>query len=232
MRLQKFLSSAGISSRRKAQEIIEDGRVSVNGEVIREKSFKVDDNDEIALDGKKLKISPKYYVVLNKPAGYLCTHDDKFGRKTIYDLVKIGDARLFSAGRLDYDSSGLIILTNDGDFANRITHPSGNIIKEYLVESFKDVPVKLVKLFLAGVEIDGEIYRAVRINKISGRLLAVFLHEGKKREIREVYKFFKTGIKSLKRVGIGSLKLKDTGILEGEYRRYERESLEDAIGIK
>jgi 23S rRNA pseudouridine2605 synthase len=232
MRLQKYLAECGIASRRKSQEIIEQGRVKVNEKVIVDKSFKVSNDDIVTFDGKRLIIADKVYIVLNKPAGYICEHNDKFKRHSVYDLVKLNNVRLFSIGRLDYNSSGLLILTNDGDFANKVMHPSGNIIKVYSVESLESIPEILIKSFKKGILIDNIKYKAVEVTRITSNKLCISLHEGKKREIREVFKHFKINIKSLQRISIGNLSIDNLKIEEGNYKIFSRDELSDLIGLK
>ena len=134
MRLNKFLSSCGIASRRKCDEIIKQGRVVINGELVDNLSTTVNEKkDVVEVDGTKVQLPNEFvYLKLNKPKGYACTNSDERGRKTVFDLVE-NDARLFCVGRLDYDTEGLLILTNDGDFANLIAHPKFHFEKEYAV---------------------------------------------------------------------------------------------------
>ncbi len=230
MRLQRYLASCGICSRRSSIEIIEAGRVKVNGRLVREKGFNINEfNDIIELDNKKIFPEKKIYIVLNKPPGYLCSHKDPWKRKTIYDIVKINDIKLFSLGRLDYKSSGLIILTNDGDFANKVTHPSGNIIKKYYMESIDPIPDKLIEDFKRGIKIDDEIYKAVIIKKIFPNKLLIDLHEGKKREIRIVCKVYSVEINILRRISIGNLSMEKLKLNEGEYRFYSLKDINQLI---
>lgn len=229
IRLQKYLSLCGISSRRKSEEIINAGRVKVNGEKILNKGHRVFEGDIVELDGKQIKPEQKIYIVLNKPAGYLCSHLDKFGRKTIYDILKIKNFKLFSAGRLDYNSKGLLIISNDGDFINKITHPKFKIIKEYYVETKTSVPKKLCNEFTHGIVINNEKYKALSIKKLNDKLVSIKLQEGKKREIRNVFKFFKIQITSLTRVSIGNLKLENLMLKEGEYKFFSKEELSKLI---
>jgi len=132
MRLQKYLAECGVASRRKAEELISQGRVKVNGETVTQMGKKVSQNDVVEVDGKLVKMEKrKVYIALNKPVGYISSVKDQFGRKTVMDLVKDIKERIFPVGRLDYDTSGLLLLTNDGDFAYRLTHPKHEIKKVY-----------------------------------------------------------------------------------------------------
>ncbi len=229
VRLQKFLALSGISSRRKSEDIIIQGRVKVNGNIISERSFRVNENDIVEIDNKVIKPQNKTYLVLNKPENYLCTHSDKFGRKTIYDLIKLEDKRLFSLGRLDYNTSGLLILTNDGNFANKIVHPSFNIVKEYYVLTDCKIKNELIESFIKGVKINDINYKAINIEKKSDNLVIIKLNEGKKREIREVFKHFKIKVKELKRIAIGNLKLDDLNIKQGQYKLFSYEEIIEKI---
>ena len=160
MRLNKFLSTAGVAARRKADDIIAAGRVSVNGKIVTSLGAQVNEkNDEVAVDGKRISLPLSFvYIKLHKPKGYACTNSDEKGRKTIFDLVP-SSQRLFSIGRLDYDTEGLIILTNDGDFANKVSHPSGEIEKEYIVKIEGDIKQSELAVLRNGVVIDGQKLR-------------------------------------------------------------------------
>ena len=230
MRLQKYLASCGIASRRKSEVYIISGRVSVNGKIIKENGSKVNEGDLVEVDGTPVYPAFKKYYVMNKPAGYLCSKGDRWGRKTLYDLLCDNDPSLFNVGRLDYMSSGLIILTNDGDFANSIMHPSKNIIKKYRVISKNAVPAKMIKKFQQGICIAGVKYTANNIiNDSSDRCLLIELSEGKKREIREVYKYFGIEILELKRISIGGLRLENLKLKEGDIRSFAKSDLEKAV---
>ena len=230
MRLQKYLASCGIASRRKSEEIIKQARVRINGNIIKEMGYKVKSDDIVELDNKKLNFEGKVYIVLNKPINVICSHQDKWNRKTIYDIVNVYEHKLFSIGRLDYQSSGLIILTNDGDFANNIIHPSNDIIKEYFVESYSAPPVKLSRDFKNGIKIDSILYKAEDIRRTNNKnCLRVFLKEGKKREIRLVYKKYSVKIKSLRRIAIGKMRLDELNIKEGEYKYFSLNEISKLI---
>jgi 23S rRNA pseudouridine2605 synthase len=229
IRLQRYLSLCGIASRRKSEELILDGKVTVNGKVVTEMGVKVGESDDVEVEGQKVVFEKKVYFILNKPLNVLCAHDDAFGRKTVYDLVKTNE-KLFSLGRLDYNSSGLIILTNDGLFAESVVHPRNEIIKEYLVESENPLSDKSVSLFLKGILIEGVSYKAHAVEKTgSNNILKIFLKEGKKREIRVVYKYFNTNIISIHRTAIGGLRLDRIKLKPGEYKEITLNELNDLI---
>jgi 23S rRNA pseudouridine2605 synthase len=231
VRLQKYLASCGVASRRKCEVIISEGRVTVNGTVVTEMGTKVSSSDVITVDGKVVTMDELVYIVINKPPGYLCTRNDRDGRPKIYDIVDNESHSLFSAGRLDYHSSGLLVLTNDGVFCNDIIHPSRSILKEYTVTSHQPVPETLVTSFLEGVEVEGVTYRAVdiKVERPARTTARIVLSEGKKREIRVVYKKFSVTISNLCRTSIGAMRLDDCDIAEGSYRYYKKVDLEEAI---
>lgn len=234
MRLQKYLSSAGVCSRRESEKYIEDGRVSINGR-IAVLGDKVSSLDEVVFDEKRLSLCNKKYIVLNKPENVICSRKDERGRRTVFDLLKgddKNDTSLFHIGRLDYNSCGLIILTNDGDFANNIIHPSKSVVKGYLVTSQAslDVAKNIAASFTRGITVDGIFYKA-KMCKIQrdGKQMLIELKEGKKREIREVYKHFACEIIKLERIFIGNLRLKDLNILPGEYVSMTYDEIYNAV---
>ena len=208
IRLQVFLAHAGVASRRASEQIILDGRVTVNGEVVTELGTKVSSEDKITVDGKLVvQEEVKRYVLLHKPAGYVCSLKDEKGRDVAADLLKPHfSERLYNVGRLDMFSAGLIIFTNDGDFAAKVSHPSSEIEKEYIVETSVMIPEDLPKQFLKGIRIEGVFYKAKDVELLTKRKLRVVLIEGKNREIRRVFEHFQIGIKSLTRMRIGPIK--------------------------
>ena len=221
MRLNKFLANSGIASRRKCEDIILEGKVCVNGKVVTELGTTVNEKkDKITVEGKPVKLPSSFvYIKLNKPKGYACTASDEKGRKTIYELVKC-DERLFSIGRLDYDTEGLIILTNDGDFANMVGHPKYNIEKEYRVTVEGEIKESEMAVMRNGVVIDGERMPSARVEWLSYEngftKLSVVIDEGKNRQVRRMFEAIGKSIKLLKRVRIGGVKL--GGLSRGEYR--------------
>lgn len=220
-RIQKILSQAGIVSRRKAEELILAKRVKVNGRVASLGDKANVKLDRITLDGKRI-VSPnkKIYVMLNKPRGYISTTSDEKNRKDLSQLVKDIPSRLYPVGRLDKDSEGLIIMTNDGEFTNTIIHPSKHIPKTYRVTVRPDVSEEQLASFNIGMEIDG--YKTAPadvfvISKQPGRVvLSITLYEGRNRQIRKMCEKLGLEVARLKRTAIGSVKL---GMLEpGKWR--------------
>ena len=232
MRLQVYLAHAGVASRRACEKIIAEGRVSVNGTLVTDMGSKVRTGDTVLLDGKPVHPEArKCYVLLNKPAGFVCTLSDEKGRPTAADLLKeTYSERLYNIGRLDMFSSGAILFTNDGDFAAKIEHPSAQIEKEYVIETTQDFPPELLTRFERGIRVDGIFYKCRSAAAVNRRKLRIVLVEGKNREIRRVLDSFNCTIKRLVRVRIGNLEL---GTLKaGEFRDLtakERQALLDLI---
>ncbi len=213
MRLNKFLSSCGIASRRKCEEIILAGRVSVNGKVVSNLSTVVNEkSDKVEVDGNAVKLpSQFFYLKMNKPKGYACTASDERGRKTIFDLVENKDVRLFNVGRLDYDTEGLILLTNDGEFANIVTHPKYHFEKEYIVTAEGEVKEGDLAVLRKGVVIDGERMPTARVKLLGydGKWskVSVVIDEGQNHQVRRMFEAIGKDIKLLKRVRIGEVHL-------------------------
>ncbi len=231
MRINKFLAEQGVASRRGADEVIAEGRVSINGKRANP-GDNVEETDTVMLDGKILSHKVKYeYYLLNKPKGCVCTVQDEktdTPRKTVMDFLPAGAGRVFPVGRLDYDTEGLLILTNDGDLAYRLTSPQNEIPKTYLVRVEGAVtPVQLNQL-RAGVEIEkGVITGKCRVNVVETdkkyTKLHVVLTEGKNREIRRMFEAVGKEVKFLKRIKIGELGL--TGLDRGAVRKLSREEI-------
>jgi len=232
LRLQAYLSHAGVSSRRAAEKIITDGRVSINGAVASVLGTKVEAGDIVCFDGSPLLIEEnRHYLVLNKPPEYICSSADPQGRRLAKDLLPAHiKERIYNVGRLDYRSSGLIIFTNDGDLAAKVIHPSSNIEKEYLVEASGHIPDTVVESFLSGVVIDDALFRAKTISRTNGRTIRVVLIEGKNREIRRVFSHFHLHPVVLRRIRIGPIRLE--GLVEGTSRTLSIEEIEGLQGTK
>lgn len=218
IRLQVFLAKSGIASRRASEKLILAGRVKVNDLVVTELGTKVLSSDRVFFDGKEIRLEEKkHYLALNKPSGYICASSDPQGRRLAVSLLDTAlDERLYNVGRLDYRSSGLILFTNDGDFARDIAHPSTMIEKEYLVEATGIIPDTLLTEFLRGIHIEGIEYRCAAIERMNRRSVRITLIEGKNREIRRVFSHFHLHPKLLHRVRIGPIFL---GTLESGISR-------------
>ena len=228
MRINKFLAEQGVASRRGSDEIIAAGRVTINGKVARA-GDDVTGADTVMLDGKELSHKVKYeYYLLNKPKGYLCTVSDDKGRKTVMDLLPAGAGRVFPVGRLDYDTEGMLILTNDGDLAYRLTAPQSEIAKTYLVRVEGSVTDVQLNRLRAGVEIErGVVTKKCRITVVETNKkftkLRVVLTEGKNREIRRMFEVIGKEVAFLKRLKIGELTL--TGLDRGAVRKLSQEEV-------
>lgn len=209
IRLVKFIAACGAASRRKAGELVKDGRICVNGVLCVDPSYGVMKSDKVALDGKLLVMEEvKYYVALNKPRNYTCSNNDVHADKLAVDLIQTPTpVRLYSAGRLDRDSEGLIIFSNDGDFVARLTHPSFQVRKRYVVETDIELNDNILSRFMAGIVDNGEKLHADKITRIAPGKYIFVLSEGKNREIRRMVKSANAGVKRLKRIQIGRYKL-------------------------
>jgi len=217
LRLQVYLAHAGIASRRTAEKFIAEGRITVNGKKVTVPGEKVLPSDDIRFDGNPVKTESRLlYLVLNKPPLYISSSSDPQGRPLALDLLPPCRERLYSVGRLDYRSSGLIIFTNDGNFAAMIGHPRADIEKEYMVESSIPIQNRTIEEFARGLLIDGILYRARSIERTGNKSLRVVLVEGKNREIRRVFSHFHLHLENLQRVRIGPVRLGE--LKEGESR--------------
>ncbi len=229
MRLQAYLARAGVASRRAAENLITEGRVSVNGAVVSVLGTKVAEGDAVSFDGKPLFLEEHFqYILLNKPPEYICSSSDPQGRRLAKDLIPASaGARLYNVGRLDYRSCGLIIFTNDGAFAAKVSHPSSNIEKEYYVEASGHISDEVIAAFLKGVTVDGEFYRAKSAARVKSRAIQIVLVEGKNREIRRVFSHFHLHPIILRRERIGNLSIK--GLIEGASRPLSAEEIQSLI---
>jgi 23S rRNA pseudouridine2605 synthase len=225
IRLQVFLSHSGIASRRAAEDIIAAGRVSVNGVTVTAQGIKVKESDIVQVDGKQIQTENRLlYFALNKPAGYICTSKDPQGRPLALELLPSTiSERLYSVGRLDFLSCGLIFFTNDGDFANRLGHPASCPEKEYIVEATGPIPDITIEAFSAGITIEDVHYKAKSAERTGRKTMRIILVEGKNREIRRVFSHFRLHPKVLRRVRIGSVLL--GSLSEGSCRPLTNEEL-------
>ncbi len=220
-RLQKILSRAGVASRRKAEALIVEGRVAVNGQVITELGSKADlDRDYVKVDGKLVRRPRQFvYIALYKPRGVVTTVEDPQGRMTVMDLVRGAKARVYPVGRLDYASEGLLLLTNDGDFANRIIAASSHVPKTYLVKTNGPLTPEQQEQFRQGISLHGRrtAPAGLRLSRLAPNpWYEVRLIEGRHHQIREMFQHFGRMVEKLKRVKIGFLDL--TGLKPGAYR--------------
>lgn len=215
VRLNKYISNSGICSRRKADELIEQGLVAVNGTVVYEMGFKVKSSDEVTYNGAKVVSENKVYVLLNKPKDFLTTTSDERGRRTVMELVKNASkgARLYPIGRLDRNTTGLLLLTNDGELAQHLSHPSTNVIKVYQAEL--DKPIKRAELdaIREGIELEDGLAQVDEIDitepQVDARFVGVAIHSGKNRIVRRIFEHFGYEVKRLDRVAYAGLTKKD-----------------------
>jgi 23S rRNA pseudouridine2605 synthase len=212
IRLVKYISSAGIASRRKSFALIQNGEVKVNNIAVFEPSLIINKEDSVYFNNHEVKISTPIYIMLNKPTGYICTSADPYAKKKADDLIKIAGCRLFSIGRLDKESEGLLLFTNDGDFSNKISHPKYNIYKTYEVTTTTSLTDLDLKEIEKGIIESGEQLKAQSVKLISKNKYQFILNEGKNREIRRIIRYFKSHVIKLKRVSVGQLKLNELTI--------------------
>lgn len=221
-RLQKYLASCGIASRRKCEELISLGAVSVNGKVVTQMGTCVDpENDKVFVNGRQVSLAEKLvYYALNKPAGYVVTASDSHGALTVMDLIKEIPERVFPVGRLDLDSEGLLILTNDGELANKMMHPRYHLEKEYLATVRREVNDHNLNWLRKGIFIEGRITQPATIELIRNERqhvrYRVIIREGRKRQIRQMFKSVGHPVLALKRVAIGPIQLAKLPL--GKYR--------------
>lgn len=237
MRIQKYLSQCGLCSRREAEKKILEGRVSVNGKTAEIGCIIDPEKDRVVYEGNVVKCvaEDKVVVAMNKPSGYLCTNEDQFGGKTVFELLRepYSDMKMFCVGRLDKNSEGLLILTNDGDLANKIIHPSSGIVKRYRVLLNREFDPSLIQRLLEGVVHDGEKLKAARVITPASnvpmreRRLEIWLNQGRKREIRRMLEAIGYFVKELVRVQIGSYELKR--IPKGSYKLLAQKDIDKLL---
>ncbi len=216
--LSQWISRSGAASRRKAADLVREGRVAVNCEIVREPGMKVSPGDRVTLDGVELK--PKtthHYILLNKPRGYVSTNEDPHAKLKAVDLIALDDApRLFSAGRLDKESEGLLIFSDDGEYVAKLTHPRYRILKRYVVEVSRPLRPEEMAQMVSGIEDDGEVLKAASVTPLGKKQYEFLLNEGRKREIRRLTARFGAITLRLRRVAQGKLELGD--LAEGKFR--------------
>jgi 23S rRNA pseudouridine2605 synthase len=227
VRIAKYLASCGILSRRKAEELIKSGKIMVNDEILTDLSFKISAEDKVKYQGKELKFERNIVIALNKPRGYISSAADNFKRKTVLDMVSGITERLYPVGRLDFDSRGLILLTNDGDFTYKILHPKFQIPKTYEVEINEYISDENIERITKGINIEGRkllpVSVRVLVRKNNNSRIEIKIIEGRKRIIRKTFTKLGYKVKDLKRTAIGCLKL--GSIAEGNYKILSEDEL-------
>lgn len=236
VRLQKLLSAAGVASRRTAETLIVQGRVTVNGKTVTELGTRADPaNDEIRVDGRRVRIAERRrYLLLNKPRGYVTTRSDPQGRPTIVDLIKRVREYVYPVGRLDYDSEGLLLLTNDGELAARLMHPRYGIDREYETRVRGIPDERAIERLARGVIIEGRRTAPARVKVLSRRsgeeaILSITLHEGRQRQVRKMCDAIGHPVVRLRRVRIGPIT--DDQLRPGEYRELTRSEVEQLTKV-
>ena len=223
MRLQKFIAECGIASRRNAEKIIESGRVRVNGELVDFMGCVIDpERDVVEIDGRVIKTeTKKHYIMLHKPKNYVTTVSDDLGRPTVMELVRDISARIYPVGRLDFDTTGLLIMTNDGDFANILTHPRHDVNKTYIARIDRPLSEEELERLQRGIDLDGIKTAPAKAENIKrpqkGYEVKITIHEGRNRQVRRMLDAVGVNVMSLKRISVGSLTLGN--LPEGKWRR-------------
>ncbi|MDU7164069.1 MAG: pseudouridine synthase [Anaerococcus vaginalis] len=226
MRINKFIAKTGLASRRKSEEYIKNGLVFVNGKRLDDLSYQVKKDDEVKVNGEILKIQEKFYYKLNKPLGYISSNYDPHNEKDLNDLIEI-EGRFFCAGRLDKDSHGLMLITNDGKITNKIIHPSKEIDKTYLVRVDKKLSkIQEEKFSKSLILSEKEITSNAKISLINENqiIYKVIIHQGYNRQVRRMFKYFGVNVLDLKRIKIGEIDLYD--LKDGDYKKLSKKELE------
>lgn len=234
MRLQKYMAHSGVASRRKSEEIIAEGRVTVNGKVVTDPAHDVQSSDRVRVDGKNIAVTKSYkYYMLNKPVGVVSTSSDEKDRINVVDLIETTE-RLYPIGRLDIDTSGLILLTNDGELTNIMTHPRYRLEKKYIVTVVGTPNASSLSLLRNGVFIDGRKTAKAKVKIIKNyetdSILEVTITEGRNRQIRKMFEEVGHPVKNLRRIEIGQIKI--GGLNPGEFRELDEDEMEFLNKIK
>ena len=231
VRVQVWLARAGVASRRSAVELLQNGRVQVNGKTVCEPGARVMDGDKITLDGRHVAGAGRLvYYALHKPSKYMCSTQDDANRPLALDLIQpFVKERLFSVGRLDYMTSGLLLLTNDGEWARHLSHPSSSVEKEYLVQAKKEIPVELLEEFQRGLWFQGEHFQCQSWNLTGPHSVRLVLSEGKNREIRKVFQSRNITVKRVHRTRIGLVVLR--GLEAGRFRKLTETEVKALVRI-
>jgi 23S rRNA pseudouridine2605 synthase len=224
MRLNRFLAAASLGSRRHCDELIAAGRVTINGKVCTNFSAQPGARDYVKVDGRLVRAAPTLTIMLHKPAGFVSTRKDNHARDTVFDLLPQKFSQLFNIGRLDAQTEGLLLLTNDGDLAQRLTHPRYKIDKEYEVTLDRPWDPALAPKLLRGIFLDGQRARIARFHSVSPARLRVVLQQGINRQIRRMFEAVGYRVKHLLRVRVGNLRLAD--LPRGHWRALTKRELE------
>lgn len=234
MRLQKFLAHCGVASRRQAEVIISQSRVSVNGKIVTNPATDVSDQDLVKVDGKPVKINKTYkYYLLNKPLGVVSTASDEKGRVNVIDLIE-SDKRLYPIGRLDMDTTGIILITNDGKLTQILTHPKYELSKTYIAKVKQRPNKDSLNKLRRGIYIDGRKTKEAQVKILNSyeneTLIEISIEEGRNRQIRKMFDAIGHPIRSLKRIKVGEIEI--GGLMVGDYRELNKEELAYITKIK
>lgn len=229
MRINKYIAQAGIASRRKADQLIESGNVKINGVVMREPGYDVKEGDKVVVNGRLIEKKQKLiYVLVNKPMGMVTTASDDKDRATVMDIVNDIDERLFPVGRLDYNTTGALIMTNDGDLTYRVTHPKHELGKTYRVLVKGVLSDERARKLRNGVDIGGYVTGKAKVKIIKGgagsTVVEITIHEGKNRQVRKMFAAVGNPVQELERIAIGEIRLGH--LRPGHYRKLTREEIE------
>ncbi len=229
MRLNKYIAQAGVASRRKADELIANGNVKINGKTVREMGIDVLEEDSVEVNGKSIKAAAKFvYIILNKPKGYITSLDDEKSRPIVSELISDIEERLFPIGRLDYNTSGMLLMTNDGDLAYRLTHPKHQIYKTYRARVSGYLSIEKVGHLKKGIDIGGFVTSKAKVEVIKqgerSAIVEIQIYEGKNRQIRKMFAAVGNKVVDLERVAIGELHL--SHLREGHYRKLTPKEIE------
>ena len=228
-RLNKYIASCGVCSRRKSDELISSGKVKVNGQVVTNLGEKVSSKDIVEVDNKLIqKEEKKVYIVLNKPRGYVTTNSDEYNRKNVIDLID-EDVRVYSIGRLDKDTEGLLLRTNDGEFSNKVMHPRNKIEKTYIVTTDTNVTNEQLEKLRNGVDIGDYITRPAKIKRIGNDKVQIIISEGKNRQVRRMCDSVGINLLNLRRIQVGNILLGN--LQSGKYRYLTAKEKNELIAL-
>ena len=228
IRLNKYIASSGVCSRRKADELIEAKKVKVNGNIVEDFGMQIDEKkDVVIVDDKRIRLeNKKIYLMLNKPVGYVTTNDEQLGRKCTNDLIHENE-RVFPIGRLDMDSEGLLLFTNDGEFSNSLMHPSKKVEKVYIAKLNRKINDEKIEMLKNGVDIGDYVTKPAKVQRIASNVVKITISEGKNRQVRRMCEAVGLKVIKLQRVQIGNLEL---GTLPtGKYRHLTKQEVRSII---
>ncbi|MDR1292242.1 MAG: rRNA pseudouridine synthase [Clostridiales Family XIII bacterium] len=235
MRLNKYIARAGVCSRRKADELTLRGDVKINGKVIKTPGADIGDGDVVEVNGRAVApVRKSVYILLNKPKGYITTVSDEFGRPTVMELTGDIEGRVFPVGRLDADTTGMLIMTNDGDFANAVAHPAGEMRKTYRARVNGAVSKERLARLRRGVNVDGRMTAPADVTLVrqsaAGAVVDIAIHEGRNRQVRKMFDAVGNKVIDLQRTAIGDIRI--GGLKPGHWRKLSKSEIDSLIGNK